>query len=225
MTILCIHTCRSVFRWPSINKYLTKELKLKRAINVIKKQSPWNWLSNVENCIREHKNVDVYVLEISTLKYDRHASNFNRREYENFLQNLMKLMKKKPVFLLFNLNPVILSEHRDPRMKHKYNNKNKIIARDNLERWSIAIFKKKYGGKYKALTGDNIFGKYNVSKFIMSQKKGLDTTRHYAGLDTRHYSRVSVDFLDNGKPVSPGTHSNRVATDLLKKFILNIVNG
>jgi len=229
MEILNIHTCRTR---GLLNKAAATAFP---GYKITRHEHAWNYLEECENVIKSNMNADIYVIEMSTLKYKKGAHNFSKAEYENYLLDIFKLINKKPVFLLFNLNPIISPEHITPLIKSKLNNNNRISVRDWSEEWTKCIFEKYYKGKFKALTGDAMFGKYNESKYIMNseasevlQSKPRDSKyeEHAFGgmLDIRHYAKTSFDFLEDGNPINPRTHSSVVAKRHLRDFISNNCN-
>lgn len=220
MEILYIHTCRS----SGILRTIRKKFKYK----ITGFNNPWNYLEQCENIIKNNMAADIYVLELSSMKYIKGADNFNRTEYENYLRGIIEYINKKPVFLLFNLNPIISPEHITPLIKSKLNNNNRIKSRDWSEKWTKQIFQKYHSGKFTALTGDDIFGKYNESKYIMKSRARSEVTprdtkyeEHAFSnmLDTRHYTKQYFDFLENGKLTRPKQHAGTVISKHLKDFL------
>lgn len=209
MEILNIHTCRT-------EPLLHDARMISIDCNITRYQHSENYLKHVEDVIKSNTSADIYVMEISSLKYERGSPNYDITEYENYLCNIFDLLNNKPVFILFNLNPVMSNEHITPEMKSKLDENNRIGSRNRTEKWTKQFLKKHYKGKFKAITGDDIFGKYNESKYIMNMKDGK--------LDVQHYTTTRSNFSETDKPIPPRRWAIQVARRHLNDFILNECN-
>lgn len=221
MKLLYIHTCRTagVFL-ERMNGTILPGPESPPAIQTLQRyNNQFNYLKHVESCIEKHKNYDIFSVEFSTLKYDEQSTIYNKNQYETYLRNLMKILKDRPIFILFNFNQIISEVDITPELKKKMNPLNRVIDRDNLERWTTQIFKKYYRGICTMTTGEEIYGKYNESRYLNKYTKPTKANPKPL-LDLNHFK---YNVLDNG--MTPKKMFSKLVHNKAKDFIQHILNN